>query len=157
MAAQVPARGTKTRIHGSFRLAHALLAQNDFVIIDFDAACAGKHSPLRDVATMLRSLDGVARAAIDRAGRERGDDFANAERATRDWRYDAGGAFLGAYFEAAPPALREARPLLDLFVVEAAMRDLDEALLQHPERLELLLRGLPPDRAAELHERAEPR
>jgi maltose alpha-D-glucosyltransferase/alpha-amylase len=143
-APAAPQRGIKTRVHGNLRLGRVLLAQNDFVIIDFDAASTRKQSPLRDVATMLRSIDGTARAALDRASRERSDAFGDAEVAIREWRRDASAAFMAAYFEHAPAASRDARPLLGLFVLDAALRELHEALTVHPDRLGLLLRGLPP-------------
>ncbi|HEX8964231.1 MAG TPA: hypothetical protein VF801_14605, partial [Rhodocyclaceae bacterium] len=75
-----------------------------------------------------------------------GEEFASHERAVRDWRTQASDAFVKAYFESADDETRAAAPLLDLFVVEGAMGDLHEALTRHPERLELLLRGLPPER-----------
>ncbi|HEX8964309.1 MAG TPA: maltose alpha-D-glucosyltransferase, partial [Rhodocyclaceae bacterium] len=54
-AARAPSPGRRIRIHGNYRLGRLLIAQNDFVIIDFDPASTTKQSPLRDVATLLRS------------------------------------------------------------------------------------------------------
>ncbi|MGE5468301.1 MAG: maltose alpha-D-glucosyltransferase [Ignavibacteria bacterium] len=131
----------KTRIHGDFRMARVLIAQNDFVIIDFHPASLAKQSPLRDVATMLRSIDGVARAALDRAGSERADEAAGIDDAVRAWRDEAGAAFREAYLAEAQAG--DAAPaLLDIFVLEAAMAELREALERHPERVARLLRGI---------------
>ncbi|HEX8989206.1 MAG TPA: maltose alpha-D-glucosyltransferase [Rhodocyclaceae bacterium] len=146
-AARLPPFGAKTRIHGHLRLARVLLAQNDFVFVDFDPAGAGRHSPLRDVATMLRSIDGVARAALDRAGAEKADESGAVERAVREWREASAAAFVDAYREAGQANgicsdWTAAHALLDLFTLEAALAELRTALDHHPERLGLLLRGI---------------
>jgi maltose alpha-D-glucosyltransferase/alpha-amylase len=138
--------GLKTRHHGNLRLGRVLLAQNDFVIVDF--AAHGRHSPLYDVATMLRSIDGIARTALERAPGEKAEDFATAQAAVHAWRDEASGTFLQAYREATHEAglfgdWHEARALIDLFALEAALSELRGELALHPERVGLLLRGIP--------------
>jgi maltose alpha-D-glucosyltransferase/alpha-amylase len=145
---KTPPPGMKSRVHGNYRLGHVLIAQNDFFIIDFGCAGAQKRSPLRDVASMLRSFDGAARAAMDRAGSERTDESAAIGHAVREWRNASSAAFVDAYRETAQAAAivsdwDAARALVDLFVLEAAFDELREALEVHRERLALLLRSFP--------------
>ena len=65
--------GLKTRVHGSFNLVPVLIVKDDVAFIDFEGeshrATAERHrkvSPLRDIASMLRSFDYAARSAIRR-------------------------------------------------------------------------------------------
>jgi maltose alpha-D-glucosyltransferase/alpha-amylase len=137
----------KTRYHGDYHLGRVLLAQNDFVIVDFQAAPGGKHSPLRDAASMLRAIDGAARTALARTTAERAEESAAIEEAVRDWRSEAAGAFLQAYREAATGSglfgdWNQASGLLDLFTLEMALHDLRRELAEHPELAGVLLRGI---------------
>ncbi len=70
----------RTRVHGDYHLGQVLLAQNDFVIADFEGEPARslaerkmKQSPLKDVAGMLRSFDYAMHMAVDRATKDRPD------------------------------------------------------------------------------------
>ncbi len=67
---QEPLGAIKIRIHGDYRLGCALVVKDDVIIVGFDAGKSdgaadrrAKASPLRDVASMLRSFAQVVAAA----------------------------------------------------------------------------------------------
>ncbi len=98
-------RTVKIRGHGDYHLGQVLKTRDGFVIIDFEGEPARplaerrvKHSALRDVAGMLRSLDYAAHAvAFGRPEAERADALA----ALTAWEARARRAFLDGYREAA--------------------------------------------------------
>jgi len=138
----------KTRCHGDYHLGQVLLTQNDFVITDFkgDAACEfaerhRKHSPLRDVADMLRSLSYAAHTALAHASAEQPKDREKFEPLTRDWEAEASRVFLEAYTEAVGTSvLTTDAPLLDLFILEKALYDVRNELVERPDWVVIPLR-----------------
>ena len=139
-----------TRIHGDLHLGQVLLAGGDIAIINFEgeplkplAERRAKNSPLRDVASMLRSFDYVG-GAIARNERlvnstqrlERASDllqkFGEAARA----------AFLKGYCEGRGAALdtREQR-LLDIFALERAACEIVYEANNRPDWIDLPLGG----------------
>ncbi|MCC6196856.1 MAG: maltose alpha-D-glucosyltransferase [Burkholderiales bacterium] len=127
----------KTRYHGHYHLGQVLISKHDFVIIDFEGdpsrpmeARRAKHSPLRDVASMLRSF-GYAAAVAARHGRASTPaDHDRVRAALERWRKDTTQAFLTGYRAAtaavssypAEPAIAAA--LLEAFLLEKALDEL---------------------------------
>jgi maltose alpha-D-glucosyltransferase/alpha-amylase len=145
---------TRTRYHGDYRLSQVLRDGDDYMFVDFEgepdrlmAERQLRHSPLRDVASMIRSLHNAAHAPLmgsDHTPRasERLEDWADA------WAQQAAAAFLGEYLRAAdgasfiPRTPEQLYLLLDSLQLERALSDLRVALLKRPDALPLALRSL---------------
>ena len=144
----------KTRFHGDYHLGQVLVVANDFVIIDFEGEPArslaerrAKHSPLKDVAGMLRSFNYAAFAALRRAV-DRLSDPVPLEPLVRDWERAAEASFLEGYLAAVaespvkPADERSLRPLIDLFTLEKALYEVRYELANRPDWLMIPAQGL---------------
>jgi maltose alpha-D-glucosyltransferase / alpha-amylase len=150
-----PPSGHKARYHGDFHLGQVLVVENDFVIVDFEGEPARpllerriKHSPLRDVAGMLRSFDYAAYATLRRASAERPEDFDLLEPDARQWEREAAAAFLEGYQEAVaecpcyPEDPAQAQALIRLFTLEKALYELRYELANRPAWAGIPIRGI---------------
>jgi maltokinase len=135
----------KTRHHGDFHLGQTLAVRDgaDFVIIDFEGEPLRpleerrrKHTPLRDVAGMLRSIGYAAASAA----------LSTAER--RRWEADARAAYLAAYRAATvgAPFMPDAD---DAFARAVAVLEVEKAAYEivyeannRPDWIEIPLAGL---------------
>ncbi len=143
-------KAVKTRYHGDFHLGQVLLTQNDFVFTDFEGEPARpfterrhKHSPLRDVAGMLRSFNYAAHTALAQATTERPTDLAKFEPLVRDWEAEVEGVFLTAYNEVvASSGDASQRGLLDLFLLEKALYEVRYELDNRPNWVGIPLFGI---------------
>jgi maltose alpha-D-glucosyltransferase/alpha-amylase len=155
-AALVGPVGVKTRLHGDLHLQQVLIARDDFLIIDFEgephrtlAERRAKHSALRDVAGMLRSLDYARHTALHQTA-QGNVDTARLAPAARQWERQMRKAFLQAYREVAvggdlyadEAAFDAARPLLDLFEVQKALYELRYELDNRPDWAGVPLAGI---------------
>jgi maltose alpha-D-glucosyltransferase / alpha-amylase len=153
-AAATVAAGVKIRRHGDFHLGQVLLKRNDFVIIDFEgepgrplAERRGKHSPLTDVAGMLRSFEYARLTALDRFPSATPEDSARWEVLLGDWERQAREAFLAGYDETARAAglyvrFEDAAPLLQLFEIEKALYEVRYELGNRPDWVSTPVRSL---------------
>jgi maltose alpha-D-glucosyltransferase/alpha-amylase len=141
--------GAKSRQHGDLHLGQVLLRDNDWLIVDFEGEPAralderrAKHSPLRDVAGMLRSFGYAAAAAVERVAADAADREAPASHA-HAWEEVARRAFADAYRDTAgalyPPA---AAALLRLFELEKACYELRYELDNRPSWAGIPLAGI---------------
>jgi maltose alpha-D-glucosyltransferase / alpha-amylase len=143
----------KTRHHGDYHLGQVLVVGNDFQIIDFEgepgrplAERRRKHSPLRDVAGMLRSFNYIARSAIMNLASERAEHFEILEPYVRRWEERARASFLAGYAEGAaasyPRDPDHARELIELFTLEKALYEIRYELDNRPDWVGIPVRGI---------------
>jgi maltose alpha-D-glucosyltransferase/alpha-amylase len=150
-----PALGAlmKTRFHGDLHLGQVLVAQDDFIIVDFEGEPGrtlderrAKSSPLKDVAGMVRSFSYASHAAALRRSPGTGQDAGLA--ALADWEREATHHFLDGYRKSAaglacvPADDPSFRALLELFLVEKALYELRYEIANRPDWVEIPLRGL---------------
>jgi maltose alpha-D-glucosyltransferase/alpha-amylase len=143
--------GLKTRHHGDYHLGQVLIANNDFVIIDFEgepsrplADARRKHSPLRDVAGMLRSFSYAkwsARSRIDPAATLKENDGLDA------WETAVRRAFIAAYAAATEgsglyASFDDVQGLLSLFELEKVLYELRYEVNNRPAWVHVPLSGL---------------
>ena len=154
-AAAADEPGAAIRHHGDYHLGQVLRAADGALfVVDFEGEPAKplverrrKHSPLRDVAGMLRSFAYAAAFA----SREAGPDDTGAR--AHAWEASARHAFLGAYFEAAgqasylPRARAHSDALVALFETEKLYYELRYELSNRPDWVDIPLRGLARRRA----------
>jgi maltose alpha-D-glucosyltransferase / alpha-amylase len=143
----------KTRFHGDYHLGQVLLSKNDFLIIDFEGEPARpleerrqKHSPLKDVAGMLRSFNYAHWTAL-RNGIQGRDDTARLAPLAQAWEEQTRREFLAAYEAAVGSgdvytSFSEVRGLLELFELEKALYELRYEINNRPGWVDIPLRGI---------------
>jgi maltose alpha-D-glucosyltransferase / alpha-amylase len=137
--------GVKIRNHGDFHLGQVLIAKEDAYILDFEGEPRRtleerrtKAPPARDVAGFLRSIDYAVSAALQRAPNLTPEDRATLARPIRAWGERLSAAYWETYREtigeaALWPAEDDARrALLDLFLLEKALYEIEYELTNRP-------------------------
>jgi len=151
--AAAPPQGKKIRIHGDYHLGQVLVTRNDFVIIDFEGEPGhsleqrrAKHSPLRDVAGMMRSFSYVQQSALRSVAHNEAEAVRLSPLA-RGWEIEVRAAFLSAYDAAARAAalyesLQPGQGLLGLFELEKALYELRYEIGNRPTWVGIPLQGI---------------
>jgi len=147
--------GQWTRIHGDYHLGQVLRSKGDFVILDFEGEPARplaerrvKHSPLKDVAGMMRSFSYAAFVALTKYTTRRPEDFAQLESWARLWESSVSGDFLRAYREVigyspvVPSAREEFDALLQIYILDKALYELVYELDNRPAWIRIPLHGI---------------
>jgi len=148
----------RLRLHGDCRLGQVLWTGKDFVFIDFEGDSSVpiserrlKHSPMRDVATMVRSFHYAASVGLDQHV-ERGsippENMLRFQSWLRYWNLWVSVAYLKAYFQAIAgarilPDNEEAiRVMLRAYMLDRTMNELGRQLRDGNSRLEIPLFGI---------------
>jgi trehalose synthase-fused probable maltokinase len=141
---QMPVSALVIRTHGDYHLGQVLYTGSDFLIIDFEGEPArsleerrGKHSPLRDVAGMLRSFHYAASMGLDE---ESGD-------VAKRWTAWISAAFMHGYRKTAGKAVipgksRDLELLLDVYLLEKALYELRYEANNRPSWVRVPLVGI---------------
>ena len=100
----VPSVPLVTRVHGDFHLGQVVATPEGFRIVDFEGEPTrslderrAHNSPLRDAASMLRSIDHAGRSARRRAEKRRGGLVESPDLAIDAWLVRARERFVGSY------------------------------------------------------------
>jgi maltose alpha-D-glucosyltransferase / alpha-amylase len=149
--------GLRIRCHGDLHLGKVLRTGKDIVFIDFKGTPyhslgerRTKRSPLRDVASLLRSFHRAAYTALygNSGGITRQEDLARLEPGVRVWNFWVTTIFLKRYLEAAgqasflPSSRDELKELLSIYYLEKVIFELDQDLSRSPEHLIIPLHGI---------------
>jgi maltose alpha-D-glucosyltransferase/alpha-amylase len=145
----------KIRTHGDFHLGQVLIAKDDVFLIDFEgepnrtiAERRQKAPAARDVAGLIRSIDYSTTAAYERALRTAPDDTGRLAAALGVWRDRSAATFVEAYREAMsdprlwPQAVDESARLLDFFLIEKALYEIEYELSHRPQWVRVPLAGI---------------
>ena len=151
----LPVTAMKTRLHGYFHLGQVLIVGSDVMLTGFGSGPAEglqarrtKGSPLQDVAGLLCSLDNAAAAALSKLTAERPEDLKTLEPLVRSWSGIARDAFMAGYRESIagcpiwPADPGAAERLLALFCLERIVQELQDALTNRPEWVQVSLERL---------------
>jgi maltose alpha-D-glucosyltransferase/alpha-amylase len=142
----------KTRHHGDYHLGQVLVSNNDFLIIDFEgepsrplAESRKKHSPLRDVAGMLRSFSYAGGSTQLRERTEPGIERLGP--ALGAWENATRKAFVEAYAAAMKgsglfDSIQDMRGLLQLAEMEKVLYELRYEAANRPDWIHIPVQGL---------------
>jgi maltose alpha-D-glucosyltransferase / alpha-amylase len=147
--------GLNIRHHGDFNLGRMLIVKDDIFITGFEGDLRRplderrrKAPAARDVAGLIRSIEYSAAAALERALKLAPDEHGRLGAALSEWVDRSTTAFLAAYREIItnsslwPPDLQATGQMLDFFLLEQMLNELEHELAQRPEWLRVPLTGV---------------
>lgn len=152
---RVPLKSLRTRIHGDFHLGQVLYTGGDFVIIDFEGEPESsiaerkiKHSPLKDVAGMIRSFHYAVSAKLFFSAETSEMDREKLQKAADRWFYLIRETFTETYLKELGPDQKlfaskaELNFLFLLHLLEKAIYEVGYELNGRPDWLKIPLKGV---------------
>jgi len=148
------AAGCRIRVHGDYHLGQVLRTEEDFAILDFEGEPArpiaerrARQSPLKDVASMVRSFSYAAYAALFAFTTNAPADYAMLESWADTWRHWASAAFLDGYTQTVGSAQLLPRGeaydvLLRALTIDKALYELRYELNNRPDWVRIPLIGI---------------
>lgn len=150
-----PLDSLRIRIHGDYHLGQVLATESDFVMIDFEGEPESsiterkiKHSPLKDVAGMIRSYHYAVSAKLFNSAETDTLDPDYLQRVSDRWFYLIRDTFLDAYldvFGAPHPLFKnnsEINFLLLIYLLEKAVYELGYEISYRPSWVKIPLKGI---------------
>jgi maltose alpha-D-glucosyltransferase/alpha-amylase len=143
----------KIRVHGDYHLGQVLWCESDFYILDFEGEPGrsveerrARHSPLKDVAGMLRSFSYAAECALHNSTKVHHEAMERLEPWSIIWRAWVSAEFLKVYRRVASNLLptddNTAERLLDWLKLEKTLFELRYELDYRPDWVRNPLLGL---------------
>ena len=146
---------SRIRIHGDYHLGQVLFTGSDFLIIDFEGepessitARKIKHSPLKDVAGMIRSFHYAVCAKLYFSAETQNVNPERLQKAADRWYKLITDAYVDAYMQAMGNitgifgSRSELNFLLQLHLLEKAVYELGYELNGRPEWIRIPLKGI---------------
>ncbi len=147
--------GFRIRCHGDFHLGQVLYSGKDFLFIDFEGEPARslgerrvKRSSLRDIAGMIRSFQYASFSALSERAAMRAMDVPVLEEWAWAWYVWVSAVYLKSYLDnladsqILPRSRQERKALLDLYLMDKAMYEINYELSHRPTWIGLPIRGL---------------
>lgn len=145
----------RTRIHGDYHLGQVLFDGNDYTILDFEGEPESsirdrkiKHSPMKDVAGMLRSFHYAVSAKLYFSPEAHAVPTEKLEAAVALWYRDVTQAFLNAYWGNISRSSvfhadqQELQFILQFHLLEKAVYELGYELNARPTWVKIPLKGI---------------
>ncbi|MFC2008433.1 maltose alpha-D-glucosyltransferase [Chloroflexota bacterium] len=147
----------RIRCHGDFHLGQVLHTGSDFVIIDFEGEPTRslgerriKHSPLKDVAGMIRSFGYASHVALhgEASAVIRSEDIPRLNDWAQTWFLWVAGIYLRAYLNLIsdapilPAKMEDVAVILDSYLLQKALYEVAYELNNRPDWLHVPLRGI---------------
>lgn len=150
-----PLDSLRIRIHGDYHLGQVLATDGDYIIIDFEGEPESsiserkiKHSPLKDVAGMVRSYHYAVAAKLFNSTETENMDAEKLQIVSDRWFKLIRDTYLDAYFETFgyPHALfknnNEINFLLLVYLLEKAVYELGYEISYRPSWVKIPLKGI---------------